>query len=145
MIRPYTASDQERLLHIWRTASAQAHPFLSAEKTAQAEAMIRDTFLPVAETWLACSDGTPAGFIALIGEETGGLFVRPGWQGQGLGRALLDHALTRRARLELDVFTENRRALLFYRRYGFTEVEERMNAFFGHPEIRMRHDPAGNS
>ncbi|MFW8635094.1 GNAT family N-acetyltransferase [Cribrihabitans pelagius] len=142
MIRPYAPSDQERVLHIWRTASAIAHPFLSAEKTDQAETMIRESFLPVAETWLACPGGTPAGFIALIGEEAGGLFVLPDSQGRGLGRALLDHALTRRARLELDVFTGNRRALRFYRRYGFTVVEQRMNAFFGHPEIRMRFNPA---
>ncbi|MFW8596256.1 GNAT family N-acetyltransferase [Cribrihabitans neustonicus] len=145
MIRPYTPSDEERVLHIWRSASAQAHPFLSAEQTAQAETMIRETFLPMAETWLACPGGTPAGFIALIGEEAGGLFVLPGFQGLGLGRALLDHALTRRSRLELDVFTENQRALQFYCHYGFAKVEERMNALFGHSEIRMRYDPAGKS
>lgn len=142
MIRAYELSDRDSVLHIWREASALAHPFLAKAKVAEAETMIRDSFLPVAETWLACPDGTPAGFIALLGEEAGGLFVLPAFQGQGLGQALLDHALTRRPRLELDVFAENRRAFGFYRRYGFTVVEERMNAFFGHPEIRMQFEPA---
>ncbi|MGR3760691.1 GNAT family N-acetyltransferase [Roseobacteraceae bacterium NS-SX3] len=142
MIRPYRVSDKDTVLSIWREANALAHPFLSPELTGQAEAMIRDTFLDMAETWLACPGGQPAGFIALLGQEVGGLFVRPGWQGRGLGRALMDHATARHGALELDVFAENAAARRFYRRYGFRETETRMNAFFGHPELRLRYDPA---
>ena len=93
MIRPYSPSDKPAVLHIWREASAIAHPFLSAALVAQAEAMIRDQFLDLAETWMIDADDTPAGFIALLGNEVGGLFVLPSHQGKGYGRALLDHAL----------------------------------------------------
>ena len=67
MIRPYSPSDKPAVLHIWREASAIAHPFLSAALVAQAEAMIRDQFLDLAETWMIDADDTPAGFIALLG------------------------------------------------------------------------------
>lgn len=141
MIRPYVASDKDAVLSIWRAASARAHPFLSPDLTDQAEAMIRDVFLDIAETWIAAECGRPAGFAALLGDEVGGLFVHPACQGRGHGRALLDHALARRCRLELDVFAANRAARHFYLRYGFREGRAQFNAFFGHPEIRMILDP----
>ncbi|WP_323775785.1 GNAT family N-acetyltransferase [Leisingera sp.] len=141
MIRPYEASDKEAVLSIWRDANALAHPFLSPERVIQAETMIRDTFLDMAETWISAPAGTPAGFISLLGEEVGGLFILPAWQGRGLGRLLLDTACASRPRLELDVFAANTRAQRFYRRYGFTEARRQVNPFFGHAEIRMTLDP----
>ena len=62
MIRPYEASDKDAVLTIWRAASA--HPFLSPDLTDQAEAMIRDVFLDIAETWIGEECGRPAGFAA---------------------------------------------------------------------------------
>lgn len=138
MIRPYTSSDKPTVLHIWRSASAIAHPFLSTEHTDQAEAMIRDQFLDLAETWMIEANGTAVGFIALLGTEVGGLFVLPAHQGKGLGRALLNHAAQSRAELSLCVFSANHAARGFYTAYGFEAEEERLNDFFGHPEIVMR-------
>ncbi len=137
MIRPYSPSDKPAVLHIWREASAIAHPFLSAALVAQAEAMIRDQFLDLAETWMIDADDMPAGFIALLGNEVGGLFVLLSHQGKGYGRALLDHALHTRTELELCVFAANHRARGFYKAYGFQAGEERLNSFFDQPEIVM--------
>lgn len=139
MIRSYAATDKEVVLSIWRDASALAHPFLSAQATEQAHAMIRDRFLDMAETHVAVVDGQPVGFIALIGNEVGGLFVHPAFHGQGLGTALMDRAVALRGSVELSVFSANAIGRRFYTRYGFAEGEERIAAFFGHPEIRMHY------
>lgn len=141
MIRPYTADDREAVLSIWRDASALAHPFLPADKVDDAERMIRDVFLDLAETLIFETDGVAQGFLALIGDEVGGLFVRPGAQGRGIGRALMDQAKTLRPRLELSVFAENPRAKWFYERNGFVAGQTQISDMFGHTETRMTYVP----
>ena len=47
------------------------------------------------------------GFISLLGDEVGGLFVAPTWHRQGIARALVDHARASRDHLELEVFEAN--------------------------------------
>ncbi|GAB3579104.1 ribosomal protein S18-alanine N-acetyltransferase [Amycolatopsis endophytica] len=52
--------------------------------------------------------------------------VDPGYQGQGIGRALLEALLARadevRAPVFLEVRTDNERAQELYRRHGFTQI-----------------------
>ncbi|MDH3326956.1 MAG: GNAT family N-acetyltransferase, partial [Gammaproteobacteria bacterium] len=64
--------------------------------------------MPNADTWVTVDNEKIIGFIALIGNEVGGLFVDPDYHGSGLGKALMDKATNLYATLELDVFKENR-------------------------------------
>lgn len=140
MIRPYdanSAADARVVLSIWREASNFAHPFLSEAFQAEAEVAIRDIYLPMAETWLATKADEPVGFIALIDEEVGGFFVRPAWHGQGIGRALMDHAVSQRPALQLGVFRDNPVGRRFYEAYGFTVTGEQLDEASGHPLVRM--------
>jgi diamine N-acetyltransferase len=55
------------------------------------------------------------------------IYVDPGFQGRGVGKALMDSAFAHpRARrggfMLIDVWDENERALSFYLRYGFRQV-----------------------
>jgi len=54
---------------------------------------VRDIYLKQAENWVIIHDGKPAGFIGLVGQFIGGLFVDPNIQGKSLGYQLLAHAL----------------------------------------------------
>ncbi len=73
--------------------------------------------------WVAqADDGGIAGFIGTSGAQVEMLFVDPGWFGQRIGTALLDHVRARHARLTVDVNEQNPGAHAFYRRYGFREV-----------------------
>ena len=141
MIRPYSPADKQAVMSIWRDTSAVAHPFLSSEFMSEAENLIRDTLLDMAEIWVAEKDGIPIGFIALIGHEVGGLFLRPEHHGHGIGQALMDRAVQRKGRLELDVFRENTRARQFYTRYGLTEGAERLDDASGQYVLRMTYTP----
>lgn len=137
MIRLYRPDDLDALLDLWLAASTQAHPFLPESFHREGPALIRDVYLPKAETWVYERNGRLAGFIALLGEEVGALFVDPACHGQGLGRALLDHARTLRPTLHLEVFKENTAARRFYSRYGFIEVGERPHEHLGHILVRV--------
>lgn len=141
MIRSYESGDKSAVISIWRDASALAHPFLTAEQLDQAATMIRDQFLDIAETYIAEHDGQPIGFVALMGNVVGGLFLLPHYHGQGIGRALMDKAVAAQGALQLEVFTDNPVGRRFYQSYGFVEGAEKVDPFFGHKVLELTYTP----
>jgi putative acetyltransferase len=139
MIRPYREQDIDRVVEVWHAASLVATPFLSSEFLAAEKARIRDVWMSAAESWVFERDGEIVGFIALVGDEVGGIFVHPDSQRMGVGRALMDHAAIRRARLVLDVFEGNRVGRGFYGRYGFEEIGRSVHEETGEVQIRLAH------
>lgn len=124
-IRPYAPEDAERLLAIWHDASRLAHPFFTEEQLREQRRLVRDIYLPEAENWVATAAGEPVGFIGLIDNFVGGLFVDPARHGRGAGRLLVQHAAGRKGMLELEVYALNREADGFYRHLGFREIGRR--------------------
>ena len=137
MIRKYKGKDLEALLDVWEQASRLAHPFLDDAFFAAERKAIPDVYMPVAETWVSEREGQVIGFIAMLGNEVGGLFVMPAVHGGGTGRALMDHVSKSREFVELDVFKENRVGRKFYDRYGFKRVREHTHDQTGHVLLRM--------
>mgnify|MGYP000055234049 CR=1 FL=1 len=142
MIRPYDSNDKSAVLSIWRESSSQAHPFLTSDQLDQAAAMIRDHFLDMAETHIAEHDGQPIGFISLIENQVGGLFLRPSHQGKRIGKALMDKAVEVKGNLCLEVFTDNQIGRNFYKGYGFVEGAEKVDPFFGHKVLELTFTPS---
>ncbi len=99
---------------------------------------IAEKFLPVAETYVFERSGAVVGFISLLGNEVGGIFVAPQHHGQGIGRALMDWACGSRGHLELDVFEANAIGRAFYAAYGFGVVGERVDESTGQRVFRLR-------
>ena len=125
-IRPFDkATDIENLSSIWLDASLLAHPFIGKVRLIEQRKLIAEKYLPDAETWVACQAGAPVGFISLIDTFIGGLFVAPSQQKRGVGRMLVAHALERKEKLSLEVYTQNRQAVRFYTALGFREVSRR--------------------
>lgn len=127
-IRRFVAErDTATLSDIWLRASVIAHPFIGEATLREQQPLMEDVYLPMAGTWLAERDGRTLGFICLLKDHIAALFVDPDAQGQGIGRALLDHAASRHPRMTLEVYTDNTSAMGFYEHYGFT-VESRREA-----------------
>lgn len=137
MIRAYAENDLDELLNTWAAASALAHPFLSAEFQQRERGRIPAMYLPNAETWVWESAGQVVAFIALIGDEIGGLFVHPKCQRRGIGRRLIDHARACRGDLTVQVFCENKLGVPFYKRCGFTVSAQRTHEESGHELFTM--------
>lgn len=139
-LRPYEAArDLDRCLAIWRAASEAGHPFLD-EATLDADAeLIRNVYMPAAEITVAEAQGRTIGFLALLDDLIGGLFVDPAAHRQGAGRALIAEALTRRDRLEVEVYEANPGARSFYASCGFVETGRRETDDHGRslPLVRM--------
>ncbi|AVO37480.1 GNAT family N-acetyltransferase [Pukyongiella litopenaei] len=125
-IRPYRPEDRPRLLEIWRSASEIAHPFFTAAQLDDQQRLVGDIYLEQAETHVAVdAAGQPLGFIGLLDNFIGGLFVAPALHGRGIGRGLVRHALSDRDGLELEAYAANTGAIGFYRGLGFTEMSRR--------------------
>lgn len=138
MIRKYEENDLAELLETWAAASAIAHPFLTEEFLASERDNIPNLYLPNAETWVFEADGQVVGFIALIGNEVGAVFVHPNQQRNGVGSALMNKAKQLREELEVEVFVKNTIGRAFYAKYGFESIEEKVHGQTGFDLVRLR-------
>lgn len=137
LIRQYQDNDLSDLLFAWDIANRLAHPFLKEAFIQQEKHNIEHLYLPNADTWVVEKNNKVVGFIALIGNEVGGLFVDSSAHGLGLGKALMDKASSLHERLELDVFKANSLGRNFYSRYGFSEKLESIHEATGNSVIRL--------
>jgi putative acetyltransferase len=138
VIRPYEDRDLDGLLAAWASASEIAHPFLTQEFLALERQNIPNLYLPNAETWVYESDGRVVGFVALLENEVGAIFVHPSHQRCGVGRRLMDKAKELRGELVVEVFRENTIGRAFYAKYGFTPIEEKVHDQTGFDLLRLR-------
>ena len=137
MIRQYEARDTDTIIIAWYAASKIATPFLTEEFLAETRENIRSLWLPNAETWVFEAEGKVIGFITLIENEVGAIFVHPKFQGTGAGKALMDHAISLRGHVFLDVFEENVVGRGFYDRYGFEFESKQLHEETGHMHLRL--------
>lgn len=120
MIRAWRNKDLSPLLNLWLESTIYAHPFIEVRYWHESEALVRDAYLPSAKTWVWEKNGTLGGFISVMDAQfIGALFVRPTAIGQGIGKALMDHAKQRFPWLSLEVYQKNERAVNFYHAQGF--------------------------
>ena len=137
LIRHYVDSDLEELLSAWESASRLAHPFLTESFMEKVKHDIPNVYIPNADTWVVVENQRVVGFIALIGNEVGAIFVDPIHHGKGYGKALMDKAQSLHDELELDVFKENNIGRQFYDRYGFISQGERLDEDSGQQVLRL--------
>jgi putative acetyltransferase len=138
-IRPYRADDNAVLTTVWLDASRIAHDFLGEAKLKEQSKLVSEIYLPQAETWVACLNGEPVGFLGLLDNYIGGLFVSPEAQGRGIGQAMIAQGLKLKGSLTLDVYARNLRTVAFYEKQGFVETDRRPTDKEGLPfeEISM--------
>lgn len=138
MIRKYQPADCEDVLKVWAKASALAHPFLSKEFIELERHNIPKVYLPNAETWVWEADGRVVGFISLLGNEVGAIFVDPEFHRTGIGQALIDRARALRGDLEVEVFKRNLSGRAFYEKLGFKLMHQKVHDQTGFEVMRLR-------
>ncbi|MCE9871385.1 N-acetyltransferase [Hafnia alvei] len=128
MIRPALKQDMPAIMALWLVSTTEAHPFISAQYWRESEAVVRDTYLPNALTWVAEDKGEIIGFISVLEQQfIGALFVDKLYHGKGVGQLLMMHVKMIFPQLMLEVYLENHRALRFYQREGFHIQDTQFN------------------
>jgi len=119
VIRRSQRHEGERLVEIWCRSVDATHDFLSAQDRAEIEVQVR-TFLPEAPLWVATdANDVPLAFMLLSEHHLEALFVDPDARGTGVGRKLVEHALSLLPGLTTDVNEQNEQAVGFYQKMGF--------------------------
>lgn len=138
IIRQYKDSDLNDVISSWSNASKIAHSFLTEEFLELERYNIPNVYLPNADTWVAQKDGKVIGFIALIGNEVGAIFVQPSFHGKGAGLALMNKAQELHGNLEVEVFKDNLIGRKFYSSYGFEFLLEKYHEQTGRQILRLK-------
>ncbi len=137
-IRQYTDADLDGVLSSWENASKIGHPFLADEFLDKERYNIPNVYLPNADTWVADVNGAVVGFIALLGNEVGAIFVEPKHHSTGIGKSLMDKAQEIHGDLEVEVFEKNSVGHRFYLRYGFKPLSQKIHETTGNKLLRLK-------
>ncbi|XNM66556.1 acetyltransferase [Escherichia coli] len=118
-IRRSRHDEGKKLIAIWRRSVDATHDFLSKEYRAELEDLV-SAFLPEAPLWVAVTEkDEPVALMLLTGKHMDALFVDPTVRGCGVGKLLIEHALTLAPKLTTNVNEQNEQAVGFYKKMGF--------------------------
>ncbi len=137
MIRKLKTEEIDDVLDIWLKASLTAHRFIDEAFWKSNLDAMRTIHIPSSETYVYEADDIIKGFFSIKDETLAAMFVSPEFQGNGIGRGLMDKAKTLSDRLELTVYKENTRGINFYIKCGFKPIKEKIDGYTGHIEILM--------
>ncbi len=133
-IFPILADDYPRAMEVWEASVRATHHFVSNRDIQFFKPLVRDALSQFADlTCVRAADGQVAGFIAVAHGKVEMLFMHPEARGQGGGRRLLTHAVTKLAAITLDVNEQNEQAVAFYLHMGFDVVGRSERDSMGKP------------
>ena len=124
MIRIHTESDLDEIINIWYQASSLAHPFLESPFVEKVKKDMTALYIPNSKTWVYEENNKPIGFISMIDNEIGGLFVLPNHHSKGIGTKLVNFIKELHPVMEVEVFQKNKIGRSFYNKYGFKEIKQ---------------------
>lgn len=137
IIRKFRDTDTEAIIRIWYEASIIAHSFVPKEMWEAYKEELRNKYLPIAQTWVAEEEDEILGFISLLGNYIGGLFIAPAKQGRGIGNKLLEQVKMIKGQLTVGVYSKNEKAKRFYRKNGFKYTGEEVQGETGEVVVNM--------
>ena len=138
MIRKLNEADIDKVMDIWMKSTIKAHDFISKEYWQNNYNTVKEVYIPMSETFVYKDVQGIKGFISVINNEfIGALFVYIDFQGNGIGKQLIDYAVSKYGKLQLAVYKENKKSVEFYINRGFKIIEEQINDDSKHVEYIM--------
>lgn len=127
-IRQANSDDVETVVQILRSSRVEYLPYAKPAHSIDGNRRwVRDRLIPSGGVVIAELSGEDVGVLATSTSDEHAwidqLYVKPGFIRQGIGSALLTHALQALPRpIRLFAFQENSRAIAFYQHYGFKAI-----------------------
>lgn len=124
-IRVAEPADFEEITRVWEASVRATHDFLPEAAITELRPLVLKNYLPAVDLRVHVdAQGQIRGFVGVADGRIEMLFLAPDARGQGIGRQLLQFAITRMSASFVDVNEQNPQALGFYRHMGF-EVYDR--------------------
>jgi putative acetyltransferase len=139
MIRKREEKDNDAIMSVWYEASSLAHPFLEDDFVEKATKDLRDIYIPNTETWVYENNNAVIGFISMLGNEIGGLFVTPSNHCKGIGTQLVNFIKELHGELEVEVFEKNAIGRAFYEKYGFVQIKRYYHSESNNDILRLHY------
>lgn len=139
-IRKLRTEEIDEVMRIWLESTVKAHDFIEKEYWEKNYNVVKEVYIPMAETFVYYEDRKIKGFISIIDKEfIGALFVDVQNQGLGIGGKLLDYVNAKYKNVNLAVYKMNEKAVEFYKNNGFKIIKEQENEDSGFVEYIMEH------
>ena len=136
MIRKLLNGDIDRVADIWLKTNLKTHYFISKQYWKSNYDLVKG-MMSQSEVYVFEADKMIQGFVGLNDEYIEGIFVSDELQSCGIGKLLLDYIKDKKARLQLNVYQKNTRAISFYQREGFIIQCEGLDEVTGEKEYTM--------
>ena len=127
MIKEFDLAHLDEVMDIWLKTNISAHDFVDKKYWESNFEFVKQV-LPTSQVKVFTQDDVIKGFIGVIDSYIAGLFVLDEYQSQGIGKQLLDEAKESFSILHLDVYVQNEKAVMFYKKNGFQVVSEKENS-----------------
>ena len=137
-IREFVSGDTEKFVEIWFEASRSVHWFIGDDLLKMQKEEVRNEYIPMAETWVAEDGGEVMGFISLIDNYIGALFVHQRQQGKGAGTGIIKWASSEKDQLTVGVDEKNSKAQEFDKGLDFKETGREVQAEKSKKVINMK-------
>lgn len=139
MIKELDKSRIEEVMNIWLKTNITAHNFIDEQYWVKNYDVVKNQYMPISKTFTYETDNIIKAFISIIDNSfIGALFVLEDYQGQGIGRELLNYCKFLYPSLELGVYKENINGVNFYKHCSFVIIKEQYNEDSGFLEYIMR-------
>lgn len=140
-IRKLKECEIDYIMKIWLESTIESHPFIEEKYWNKNYDIVKEIYIPMAETFAFCNEEEINGFISIINDEfIGALFIDTKSQGLGIGGSLLKYVKSRYKNINLSVYKENNKAVEFYKKHGFKIIKEQNNEDSGFVEYLMNYN-----
>ncbi len=116
-------ADYIEITDVWEASVRTTHTFLTEDDIQYYKPLILNEYLKAVTLFCTRDQNEITGFLGLDDDKVEMLFIRPDYRGKGVGKALLDFAITEKKARKVDVNEQNKQAVGFYEHLGFKTVK----------------------
>lgn len=122
-ISDISASEYQEVVDVWEASVRATHDFLHEEDIAYFKPLILEHYLDAVQlkAWKD-EKNKILGFSGVADGNLEMLFIHPDSRGKGIGKALLEYSIKNLNVTKVDVNEQNKQAVGFYLKQGFTQI-----------------------